>query len=63
MFVQHSGSLMPISLPKYLMGASPYLPYLKATAWLGPWLSSGREACHVSLARGAVRDDWYCSVR
>ena len=25
MFVQHSGSLMPIKLPKYLMGASPYL--------------------------------------
>ena len=27
MFVQHSGSLMPIKLPKYLMGASPYLPW------------------------------------
>ena len=31
LFIQHSGFLMPISLPKYLMGSSPPEPCPRAT--------------------------------
>ena len=65
LFAQHSGFLMPISLPKYLMGSSPYLPCHRPPLRVPPsqGLVPRKILTQLSRERAAHREHIYEEVR